>query len=72
MSAIRCDRCGSGSLIRNFTSLSCPICGEYVQLEADGTEPLWAEHRLGLLFKPGGWRLMDVIEPPVWFLEDVI
>jgi len=66
-----CGRCGNSCMVRNFVSLCCPICGERVQLSDDGAGALWAEHRLGLLFQPGGWRFMDVVEPPGWFLENV-
>ena len=72
MSMRRCGRCGSGGLVKSFISISCPICGERVQLEDSGPASLWAEHRLGLLYRPGGWRFMEVVEPPGWFLEDVV
>jgi hypothetical protein len=33
---------------------------------------MWAEHRLGLLYAGGGWRWLDVLEPPAWFIENVV
>jgi len=67
-----CPRCGSGSLLRGFTSLRCPLCGEYIQMPEADDRLLWSEHRLGLMFKGDGWRWMDVTEPPAWFLENVL
>jgi len=72
MSRLNCKKCGSGSLIRAYVSLRCPICGEYAQVDTDDESLLWAEHRLGLTYGRGGWGWMSVIEPPAWFATEVM
>jgi len=72
MSKVSCRRCGNGALIMGFISLRCPLCGECVYLPDADEGLMWSEHRLGLMFKTGGWRWMDALEPPGWFIENVV
>lgn len=72
MSGIICRRCNSAALVKGFISLRCPICGDYFYLPDAGIKELWSEHRLGLLYARGGWKLLGVTEPPGWFLEEVV
>jgi len=67
-----CRRCGNGSLIREYISLRCPICGTYSYLPDAGVPLLWSEHRLGLMFKVGGWQWLGVTDPPAWFVKNVV
>jgi len=64
--------CGSKWLEAGTVSVRCPICGEVMYLPDADRRSLWQEHRHGLMFRRGGWRLMEVIEPPAWFLDNVI
>lgn len=72
MAEVKCGRCGGKVLVRGFASLRCPICGEYIYLREANEKALWAEHRLGLLFRRDGWGFMNIIDPPPWFLENVM
>lgn len=79
----RCDKCGSGVLVRSYIAEICPICGKYFfPTCADDTavraasNPAaaaaeWNEHRLGLMMKKDGWRWIEVLSPPRWFTEEV-
>ena len=67
-----CRRCGNKSLVRNYISLKCPVCGEYIYLTDARDAELWSEHKIGLMFKRGGWNFIELIEPPRWFFECVI
>jgi uncharacterized protein (DUF983 family) len=67
-----CRRCGNSSLIREFISVRCPICGTYSYMQDAGVPLLWSEHRLGLMFARGGWQWLGVIEPPSWFVANVV
>jgi len=72
MTDTSCGRCGNKSLLNNFISKSCPLCGEYAHMPKADEGLLWAEHRLGLLFNRDGWHWLSVTEPPAWFLENVV
>ncbi len=72
MNGTVCRRCGNKSLVLGYASIRCPLCGEYVQVPVADDSLLWKEHRLGLMFKRGGWFFMDMMEPPAWFFEEVI
>ena len=72
MSKLRCNHCGSNVLVRGCIGLRCPLCGEYAFNEEAGEKEMWSEHKVGLLMKGGGWRFMEIIEPPAWFLENVV
>jgi len=71
MSEKNCRRCGSGGLVTGFMSVRCPICGDCQYLPVADERAMWAEHRLGLMFARGGWRWLDVFEPPAWFIREV-
>ena len=58
--------------MRGVISLRCPICGECVYVPDADDKLLWSEHKLGLLFKRGGWLWLSEFEPPAWFLENVV
>ncbi len=81
-----CDKCGSGVLVTSYIAARCPICGKYFFPEnADDTaekpvanrtesarvSALWNEHRLGLMIKKDGWRWIEIMDPPRWFIEAV-
>ncbi len=83
---VGCDKCGSRVLIRNYVTARCPICGKYFfapqapeQSAADPAAPalsdaaqsLWNEHKLGLMVKRDGWRWMEVLAPPQWFIQEI-
>ena len=72
MSEYACRRCGCNSSIRGFISIRCPICGDRIYMPDAPEKLLWSEHKNGLLLKRDGWTLMDIIEPPAWFLEHVV
>lgn len=82
----RCDKCGSKVLIKNYVAVHCPICGKYFFAqqtpEPSAVEPaapelsnaalsLWNEHKLGLMVKRDGWRWMEVLAPPQWFIQEI-
>jgi len=71
MAGLHCERCGSGALARTYIGFSCPICGECVYDSSAGRDEMWAEHRLGLMYRRGGWLWMAEIDPPSWFIEEV-
>jgi hypothetical protein len=71
MNDISCRRCG-GPLETGAMSVRCTICGDIHYLPDADNLLMWREHRQGLMFKRGGWRLIDVFDPPAWFLENVI
>jgi predicted RNA-binding Zn-ribbon protein involved in translation (DUF1610 family) len=80
-----CDKCGSKVLVRNYVSARCPVCGKYFfapdapeRSEAEPAVPasgaalsLWNEHKLGLMVKRDGWRWMEVLAPPKWFIQEI-
>ena len=76
-----CDKCGSGVLITSYIAARCPICGKYffpedagdmtAKLTAARVSARWNEHRLGLMIKRDGWRWIEILEPPRWFIEAV-
>jgi ribosomal protein S27AE len=72
MDDMQCRRCGNKAFIKGFISVRCPICGEYVFLDEVDDSLLWSEHKLGILLQRGGWRWLSEIEPPRWFLENVV
>ncbi len=72
MDKVSCRRCGNTMMLKSYTSLRCPICGEYQFQKKASEELLWSEHKLGLLFQKGGWLFLDTILPPSWFIEDVL
>jgi hypothetical protein len=83
---ICCDKCGSKILIRNYVAARCPICGKYffapdvpegpeaaptASALSDAALSLWNEHKLGLMVKRDGWRWMEVLTPPKWFIQEI-
>lgn len=72
MGTSRCSKCGSRVLVAGPASLGCPICGSRQYGDEADEGSLWAEHRLGLMFAGGGWRWVEVVEPPDWFMELVV
>jgi predicted RNA-binding Zn-ribbon protein involved in translation (DUF1610 family) len=82
---IGCDKCGSKVLVRNYVAARCPICGKYFfapeapgrreaepsALTSDAALSLWNEHKLGLMVKRDGWRWMEVITTPQWFIQEI-
>ncbi len=72
MGTVPCRKCGNTKWVTGFISLGCPICGERVYAPVADDRLLWSEHRLGLMFRRDGWRFIEALEPPAWFLEGVI
>lgn len=83
---ISCDKCGSKVLIKNYIAVRCPICGKYffapenpersaaepaAPASSDAAQSLWNEHKLGLMVKRDGWRWMEVLTPPRWFIQEI-
>ncbi|MGA2191755.1 MAG: hypothetical protein ABSG42_00040 [Nitrospirota bacterium] len=71
MKKLSCSRCGNEALFRSFIGMRCPICGECIYVQDAGDGLLWSEHKLGLTYRSDGWRWMEVLEPPAWFIENV-
>jgi len=72
MKDAHCRHCGNKALVRGMISIRCPICGECEYLPEADDALLWSEHRLGLMFLRDGWRWMGVLDPPDWFLENMV
>lgn len=72
MRGAKCPRCGSGGLVAGPVSVCCQVCGGREFRKGGSPDEMWAEHRLGLLYGPGGWRWLEVIGAPGWFIENVI
>lgn len=72
MRGSRCGKCGSAGLVSGPASVRCPVCGGIEYGPGADKRQMWAEHRLGLLYAGGGWRWLDVLEPPAWFIENVV
>jgi len=71
MAELCCSKCGSAALCRSYMGVRCPICGECVYISTDDSVLMWSEHRLGLMYRRGGWLWMAEFEPPSWFIKEV-